>query len=183
VKDLIALMRGYVFRTFHNARNSRIDIGKGLKLYCKLEIRGKGRVSIGADCVITGVPGDNRHYVTLYTHSSEAIIKIGDHARIFAGRISSKFEITIGDDLLIEEAGIMDTDFHTLTSDRGTPHEDREQCRIHIGNRVSIGARSVITKGVTIGDEVMIYPGSIVNRNVPSSCTIVGNPGKPLRTL
>lgn len=181
MKDTLARLRGYFFRAFQAGRDSRISIGRGLRLYCKLEISGPGRVSLGTDCTVAGIPGDNRHYVTLYTHGPDAVITIGDRARLFAGRLSSRHEISIGDDLLIEESGIMDTDFHTITPDRGQPSERREQCRVSIGDRVSIGARSIVGKGVKIGNDVMIYPGSIVTRNVPADCTVGGNPAKPLR--
>lgn len=181
MRDLLARLRGMLFRISQTGRGSRICIGRGLRLYCKLEICGTGRVRLGDDCVVAGIPGDNRHYVTLYTHSPDAEISIGARARLYAGRISSSHGISIGDDLLMEESGIMDTDFHAITPDRGPPQERPEQCRVRIGDRVSIGARSIIAKGVSVGDDVSIYPGSIVTRNIPAGLTIAGNPAKPLR--
>lgn len=145
-------------------------------MYCKLSIQGKGTVSIGKNCVISGIRGDNRHCVTIDPLNPETIISIGDNARLFAARVSSKFSVMIGDDFLIEESGITDTDFHSITPDRREPLEKAEECRVRIGHRVSIGARSVICKGVTVGDDVLIYPGSILNKNVPSGSVVCGNP-------
>lgn len=46
-----------------------------------------------------------------------------------------------------------------------------------IGNNVWIGANSVIVGKITIGDDVLIAPGSFVNFNVPSHSVVIGNPG------
>jgi acetyltransferase-like isoleucine patch superfamily enzyme len=82
---------------------------------------------------------------------------------------------------LIEEAGITDTDFHSIDRSRGNPvDEDRGKCQINIGNSVCIGARSLITKGVTIGDDAVIAPGSIVTTSVRPGSIVSGNPSRPL---
>jgi acetyltransferase-like isoleucine patch superfamily enzyme len=46
---------------------------------------------------------------------------------------------------------------------------------------VSIGARSIICKGVTIGDDVLVFPGSVVNKDIPSGSVVAGNPVRPFR--
>lgn len=181
MKDIIAKIRGYLFILLCRYTKKNISIGKGLKMHCKLEIRGGGKVSIGKNCVVSGVVGDNRHYVTIYTHKPTAIVSIGKNALLYAARISSKFEVTIGDDFLIEESGIADTDFHSISPDRGEPVESKEKCHVRIGNRVSIGARSNVCKGVVIGDDVLIYPGSVVNKGVPSGSIVCGNPARLIK--
>ncbi|MFO1431865.1 MAG: acyltransferase [Candidatus Competibacteraceae bacterium] len=182
MKELIARIRGYIFLWKYRYTGKNIFIGQGLKLYCKLEIRGEGKITIGKNCTIAGISGDRRHYVTIYTHTPGAEIAIGDNAKLFAARISAKFSITIGDDFLIEESGMTDTDFHSLNLDRGTPIESREKCRVRIGDRVSIGARSVICKGVTVGDDVLIAPGSIITKSIPAGSFACGNPAKVVRS-
>ena len=54
---------------------------------------------------------------------------------------------------------------------------------IKIGNNVWIGAHSIILPGVTIGDNVVIAAGTVVNRDVPSGMLIAGNPGKIIREI
>ena len=56
---------------------TRAGIGYGLKKFAKLEIDGPGQVEIGVNCTVAGIRGDRSQYVTLYTHSPEAIISIG----------------------------------------------------------------------------------------------------------
>ncbi|HEY6863805.1 MAG TPA: DapH/DapD/GlmU-related protein [Burkholderiales bacterium] len=47
-----------------------------------------------------------------------------------------------------------------------------------IGNRVFIGAHSVIIGNLTIGDDAMICAGSVVTRSVPARGVVMGNPAK-----
>lgn len=47
-----------------------------------------------------------------------------------------------------------------------------------IGDRVFIGAHSVITGGITVGDDAMICAGSVVTRPVPPRALVMGNPAR-----
>ncbi len=47
---------------------------------------------------------------------------------------------------------------------------------IKIGNHVWIGARAMILKGVTIGDNAVIAAGSVVTHDVPPNCLVAGVP-------
>jgi serine O-acetyltransferase len=47
-----------------------------------------------------------------------------------------------------------------------------------IGNRVFIGAHSVIVGNITIGDDAMICAGAVVTRSVPARGVVMGNPAK-----
>jgi len=179
VKDLIALIRGKAFVLRCRYWKRTIQIDEGFKIYKKLKIEGPGKVYIGKNCIIDGIRGDESQYVSIDTHSSDAIISLGDNVSLYAARLSSRFQITIGDDVLIEESGIVDTDFHTLDKSRKLPaSENKDKCQIIIGNRVCVGVKSVITKGVTIGDNVIIMPGSVVSMSVKSDNTVCGNPAK-----
>jgi maltose O-acetyltransferase len=54
---------------------------------------------------------------------------------------------------------------------------------ITIGNDVWIGGSSVICPGVTIGDRVVIGAGSIVTKSFPSDVVIAGNPARVIREI
>ncbi len=45
-----------------------------------------------------------------------------------------------------------------------------------IGNRVWIGSNAMVVGKITIGDDVLIAPNAFVNRDVPSSSIVFGNP-------
>jgi len=47
-----------------------------------------------------------------------------------------------------------------------------------IGNRVFIGAHSVIVGRIDIGEDAMICAGSVVTRPVPARAVVVGNPAR-----
>jgi maltose O-acetyltransferase len=48
--------------------------------------------------------------------------------------------------------------------------------RVAIGNRVFIGAGSIILPGVCIGDDVIIGAGSVVTHDVADGALVAGNP-------
>ena len=50
-----------------------------------------------------------------------------------------------------------------------------------IGNYVKIYANNVVVGDIDIGDNVIIGAGSVVTKNVPSNCTVVGNPARIIK--
>lgn len=54
---------------------------------------------------------------------------------------------------------------------------------VTIGNRVFIGAESVVLPGVTIGDDVIIGANSTVTHNIPPNSVAVGSPARVICTL
>jgi len=59
-------------------------------------------------------------------------------------------------------------------------HDDAEPVRI--GNDVWIAANCVILPGITVGNNVVIGAGSIVNRDIPDNSIAAGNPCRVLRS-
>lgn len=57
------------------------------------------------------------------------------------------------------------------------------QLETHIGNNVSIGMRSIIMPGVTIGDGAVIAAGSVVTKNVEPYTVVGGNPAKVIKII
>jgi acetyltransferase-like isoleucine patch superfamily enzyme len=52
----------------------------------------------------------------------------------------------------------------------------------YIGKNCFIGIRAAIMPGVRIGDEVIVGAMSVVTKDVPSNCIVVGNPARIIRT-
>lgn len=51
-----------------------------------------------------------------------------------------------------------------------------------IGNDVYIGVGSVVFGEIKIGNNVIIGSNSLINKDVPDNCTVVGNPMKIIQT-
>lgn len=55
--------------------------------------------------------------------------------------------------------------------------------KVVIGDRVFVGASSIILPGVTIGSDVIIGAGSIVTGDIPGGVVVAGNPARVLCPL
>ena len=84
--------------------------------------------------------------------------------------------ITIGRDCKIaRDVIIMDTDQHAL------PNSELVARPVTIEDRVWIGARAIVLKGVTIGHDAVVGAGSVVTRDVPPGAVVGGVPARILR--
>lgn len=54
---------------------------------------------------------------------------------------------------------------------------------IKVGNNVWFGGNCIVLPGVTIGDNVTIGAGSVVTKDVPSNCVAHGNPCRVVREI
>lgn len=54
---------------------------------------------------------------------------------------------------------------------------------ITVGNNVWFGGNVIVLPGVTIGDNVVIGAGSIVNKDIPSNVLAVGNPCRVIKEI
>lgn len=90
--------------------------------------------------------------------------------------IDCKKSISIGKNACIaREVLIRDYDPHIIVGSESS-------AEIKIGDNVWIGARSMILKGVTIGDGAVIAAGAVVTHDVPPHTLVGGVPAKILRS-
>ena len=89
--------------------------------------------------------------------------------------------ITFGRGCLISwDVLVLDTDFHPLVTDGAAA--GAAQAPIVFGDRVWIGARSSVLKGVRLEDDVIVAAGAVVTRPEPRSSVILGgNPATVVR--
>lgn len=96
---------------------------------------------------------------------------------------SEPWMISIGDNVYIT-AG-----FQFITHDGGTLILRKEvpdlewSAPITIGNDVYIGLRTMIMPGVNIGNRVIIGAGSIVTKDIPDNSVAVGVPARVIKTV
>ena len=85
--------------------------------------------------------------------------------------------VTIGKNTMMGPEVLFFTSNHKKDIDNHRFAEGYEENRpIVIGDNCWIGQRAIILGGVEIGDFVTIGAGSVVTKNVPSNCLVAGNP-------
>ncbi|MDS0526522.1 acetyltransferase [Clostridium sp. SHJSY1] len=110
--------------------------------------------------------------------------KIGDNVHIVA-----KEKVIIGDNcLMASKVFISDTSHgeYTNLENYSLPDIPPDQRRLYskpvtIGNNVWIGENVCILLGVTIGNGVIIGANSVVNKDIPNNCIVVGIPAKVIK--
>lgn len=113
-------------------------------------------------------------------------IKVGKGVFINVGAVFLDPDtIEIGDyTLLGPEVHIYTANHPVKTDDRIVKIEDNKYTftnfsrPVKIGSKCWIGARSTILPGVTIGDNVVVGAGSLVNKDIPDNSIAVGSPIK-----
>lgn len=119
--------------------------------------------------------------------ASASKIIIGDNVGISGSTINATTTITIGNNTIIGSGCLItDSDSHPiLASERNIPdwYKYTKSAPIVIGNNVFIGARSIVLKGVFIGDGAVIGAGSVVTKDVPANVIVAGNPAKIIKMI
>lgn len=113
-------------------------------------------------------------------------IVIGDNVGISGSTINATVLINIGSNVLIGSGCIIsDTDSHPLAylERRNNDYSNVKSLPVKICDDVFIGARSLILKGVTIGEKSIIGMGSVVTKDIPANCIAAGNPAQIIRYL
>ena len=96
--------------------------------------------------------------------------------------IGKGFFIDHGDGVVIGETAVIGdnvTLYQGVTL--GGTGKDTGKRHPTIGNGVTVGAGAKVLGPITIGDRSKVGAGSIVLKDVPPDCTVVGNPGRIVR--
>ena len=139
-----------------------------------LWVRANASLQLGDDVWLRTEHGENR--LTLFPG---ARMTLGDRALINGAMLHAKTSLEIGDDSMVGfGARIFDADMHPL--DLETPERIEP---VKIGARCWIGSDVTVTRGVTIGDDVVVGAQSVVTRDLPSRVLALGAPAKPVREI
>jgi acetyltransferase-like isoleucine patch superfamily enzyme len=132
-----------------------------------------GTVDIGAECMI-------RRGVRI---NSSGVLTLGDEILLSYGiAVHCAEAISIDDMAIIGEYSTITDSVHRRTSDQPVLHHIRTS-PTHIGRNVWVGASSIITRGVTIGDRAFVAAQAVVTKDVPEQWLAAGAPAKPVRAL
>lgn len=157
--------------------------------YAELRFHEGSSVTIGEKfrCVSSRHIGMENSVCSKIVVSGGGILCIGHHTGMTNSTINCHESITIGNYVNIG-AGciIVDSDFHSLNwHDRldGSDIMKKKNAPVVIKDLAFIGARSIILKGVTIGEKAIIGAGSVVSHNVPNGEIWAGNPAKFIKKI
>jgi acetyltransferase-like isoleucine patch superfamily enzyme len=166
------ILRGYYYKIKYATLRKNVEIGRKLKVRKKLSIKGPGKVKMGDNVHIDGTSNP----VTPWTTSKEAEIIIGNNVFLNGTRFGCAKKIEIGDNCIIGDCRILDTDFHSIQPARRNDPTLINSAPVNIGKNVWIALGCVILQGVKIGDNSTISAQSVVYDDVPEYCVYGGNP-------
>ncbi|MFK7894511.1 MAG: acyltransferase [Myxococcota bacterium] len=166
--------RGELCRAGYGLTNRRVKIGSGFRLVGKMEIRGPGRVEIGDNVSVNG----SGQAVTPFTHAPGALISIGSDSFVNGARFGCAEEIRVGARAILADCRLMDTDFHSIYSDRWEETAPVKSAPIILEENVWVAASAAVLKGVHIGENSVVGFGSVLTSSVPANSLVAGNPGK-----
>jgi acetyltransferase-like isoleucine patch superfamily enzyme len=167
-----------------------VQRGKGIDVFGRVIIRSPaGKVVIGDRVQLVSsswrCSGSAILPIKLRTFNPSARIVIGERCTMSGVSITARTKtIRIGARTQIgPDCLFMDSDFHRVwPPDRRNEFDDDENdFDINIGENVWFGARCIVLKGVTIGDNSVIAAGSVVVKSIPANCVAAGNPARVVK--
>tara|TARA_B100001939_G_scaffold335203_1_gene336992 strand:+ start:1809 stop:2372 length:564 start_codon:yes stop_codon:yes gene_type:complete len=179
---MIKNLKFLIKKIIHIINSQKIDnLGNNTLIHSLIEKRDKkSQIFIGKECLING---------RLVTETSKSEINIKDNVFIGGKTILDCLnKIEIDENVLISyECIITDHDSHSLETEKRKNDLSRfkknEMKWSDVGNKPIkicrnswIGTRSIILKGVTIGEGAIVAAGSVVTKNVSPYTLVGGNP-------
>ena len=143
----------------------------------KIQAPRSRRVYLGNGVFSHGGP----HPVTPFTHTPQAEIRIGNNVVLNGTRFGCSELIEIGDDCILADCRIFDTDMHSIWPNRHSDEARVATAPVRLQRNVWVGAAAIILKGVTIGENSGVGAGATVSRSVPPNAVVAGNPARVVK--
>ncbi len=155
-----------------------------------ISISDASKITLGERVVLTS----HSHFTALgvarpcilRTTGPNASITIGNDSGLSGVVICAANSVQIGKECLFgADVLIADNDFHPIhpTGRRFAKPVTVQSARVVIEDNVFIGTRSMVLKGVTIGENSVIGAGSIVVSDIPAGVIAAGVPARVLRAI
>jgi acetyltransferase-like isoleucine patch superfamily enzyme len=160
--------------------NARRQLGRQGKVAQTVRVYGKVRCTAYGELII----GERtRLFGTIVpielAAGPRAKLAIGQRCSINYGvSIGATTSIQIRNDCYIGQYSIInDSDYHGIEDRKARPLADP----VVLGDRVWLGARVIVLRGVHIGDDAVIGAGSVVLKDVPPRTVSLGHPARVVR--
>ena len=143
-----------------------------------LEALDDGRLEVGAQTLF-----EPMCWITI---GDEGRVRIGEGCFLNIGTmVACQNEVTIGDHVMFANGCFVSDASHRFdrTDVPITWQGFTSKGPTRIGSNVWLGAHTVVTTGVTIGDHCVIGANSVVTRDIPDGMIAAGSPAKVIRPI
>lgn len=183
IESMKQIWRAFYYRLFYQYLRRRAVFAPGVKFLCPLHLQGPGKVRFGAGCAVDyDVWGEMPTVIVTHMPSAEVIIGAGVLLR--GTTIGCTQMVEIGDGCIVENANIMDADFHHPDPAYRSGPTYGNQAPVRIGAGTYIGLRAVIMRGTELGEGVTLSHVTIIGaRRVPARVKLSGFPARPSASL
>src|SRR5256714_549258 len=173
-------------------RLAGVTVGSGVRLFgSPIVRRWRGStISIGSGSELRSSRRSNvlglSHPVVLTTMTRNARIEVGERCGLSGTTLCAAASISIGPDCLFgADVLVTDNDHHAVAAELRTANSMRAVgvLPIIIGARVFVGARAIILKGSSIGDDAVVGAGAVVVGDVPAKAIVAGNPARVVNAV
>lgn len=174
---LLARARGTYYRAKYSLLG-QAEFKGPLYAYCRLEIKGPGRVSFGRGCVIRPHVFAREH-VSIYFNVKGARVEVGDGVVLRGSRIGCYERVEIGDRAVVEGASLFDTDFHSTDASRRDEIEGRLTKPLVLGAGSYVGMECMLGKGTVAEPGTLFLPNTIMSwKTTKAGAAYAGVPGR-----
>jgi acetyltransferase-like isoleucine patch superfamily enzyme len=149
-------------------------LGKRITLYGTPKIVNEGTMTFGERVRLDSTVAKMELVAIAGGH-----LEIGDNVFInYGSSLVASNHVKVGNDCLIgTHVMVMDCDFHRVED----KVYDTTGKPVILEERVWLGNRSIVLKGVTVGHDSVVAAGSVVTQDVPPRCIVAGVPAKVVR--
>jgi acetyltransferase-like isoleucine patch superfamily enzyme len=148
-------------------------------------IRNKGKIELGNNVFLNSYPDGELYRTGLRAYFPSSVIRIGDNCSLNGTVIHARASVIIGDNCMFGPGVvILDNDSHNTSTDPQVRRQGKvSESPVVIGSNVWVGMRSIVMKGVHIGDNSVIAAGSVVTKDVSPDSLYGGNPAAFIKKL